>query len=165
MKRLNLVGLFVLSAVCALASANSEIAGKVVNVIDGNTVEIISIDLERMKIYFFGIDAPELDQEYGDRAKKLMEKITLNKNVVVQITGKDRLGQRIGIVLVEGNVDPRLEMLKQGLAWTAEKNAIPELESLKELARAKKRGLWRQDNPVPPWVFRRQQTMLMPKSS
>lgn len=165
MKRLNLVGLFVLSAVCALASANSEIVGKVVNVIDGNTVEIISIDLERMKIYFFGIDAPELDQEYGDRAKKLMEKITLNKNVVVQITGKDRLGQRIGIVLVEGNVDPRLEMLKQGLAWTAEKNAIPELESLKELARAKKRGLWRQDNPVPPWVFRRQQTMLMPKSS
>ncbi|MCE2934785.1 MAG: thermonuclease family protein [Cyclobacteriaceae bacterium] len=165
MKRLNLVGLFVLSAVCALASTNSEIAGKVVNVIDGNTVEIISIDLERMKIYFFGIDAPELDQEYGDRAKKLMEKITLNKNVVVQITGKDRLGQRIGIVLVEGNVDPRLEMLKQGLAWTAEKNAIPELESLKELARAKKRGLWRQDNPVPPWVFRRQQTMLMPKSS
>lgn len=165
MKRLNLVGLFVLSAVCALASANSEIAGKVVSVIDGNTVEIISIDLERMKIYFFGIDAPELDQEYGDRAKKLMEKITLNKNVVVQITGKDRLGQRIGIVLVEGNVDPRLEMLKQGLAWTAEKNAIPELESLKELARAKKRGLWRQDNLVPPWVFRRQQTMLMPKSS
>lgn len=165
MKRFNVVGFFVLSAVCALASTNSEIAGKVVNVIDGNTVEIISGDLDRMKIYFFGIDAPELDQEYGDRAKKLMEKITLNKNVVVQITGKDRLGHRIGIILIEGNVDPRLEMLKEGLAWTAEKNAIPELESLKEHARAKNRGLWRQDDPVPPWVFRRQQTLFTPKPS
>lgn len=165
MKHINVVGFFVLSAVCALASTNSEIAGKVVNVIDGNTVEITSGDLERMKIYFFGIDAPELDQEYGDRAKKLMAELTLNKNVVVQITGKDRLGQRIGIVLVEGHVDPRLKMLSEGLAWTAEKNAIPELESLKEHARAKNRGLWRQDDPVPPWVFRRQQTLFTPKSS
>ncbi|MFN5168218.1 MAG: thermonuclease family protein [Cyclobacteriaceae bacterium] len=165
MKRLTLLLLLVALALVAEARPDPEIVGKVVNVIDGNTIEIVSGDLGKFKIYFQGIDAPELGQEYGDKAKKAMEKIILNKSVVVQITGKDRLGHRIGVILIEGNVDPRVEMLKEGLAWTAEKNAVPELESLKELARAKNRGLWRQDDPVPPWIFRRQQTLFQPKSS
>ena len=51
-------------------------------------------------------------------------------------------------------------MVTQGLAWTSEKEPAEELESLKEQARTQGKGLWGEENPTPPWTFRRQQTML-----
>ena len=35
--------------------------------------------------------------------------------------GKDRLGNYVGIVLLEEAVDVRVHLLEEGLAWTAEK--------------------------------------------
>ena len=89
----------------------------------------------------------------------------LEKDVVIKIQGKDRLGNRLGIIIVEGKEDPRFELLKEGLAWTSEKNPIEELETIKENARLKNKGLWKEEKPTPPWIYRRQQTMLQPKSS
>jgi endonuclease YncB( thermonuclease family) len=66
---------------------------------------------------------------------------------------------------MKGELDPRVELLKQGLAWTSEKDPIPELESHRNEAQQKGKGLWKNDNPTPPWIFRRQQSMMQPKSS
>ncbi|NJM26780.1 MAG: hypothetical protein HC859_16205 [Bacteroidia bacterium] len=85
--------------------------------------------------------------------------------VTVAVQGKDRKGTRYGIVTVERDVDPRVELLKEGLAWTAEKNPLPELEPYKVFAQKKSRGLWKQKDPTPPWTYRRQQSMQQPKSS
>ena len=145
--------------------ATDEIAGKVVSVIDGNTLEVVGDDNETYKILLHGIDCPELEQEYGAKAKKLLEKLVLEKEVQVTIQGKDRWGNRLGVILIEGEEDPRFELLKDGLAWTSEKNPIEELETIKEKAREKNRGLWSEDSPTPPWIFRRQQSMMQPKSS
>ena len=145
--------------------ANDEIAGKVVSVIDGNTLEVVGEDNETYKILLHGIDCPELEQEYGAKAKKLLEKLVLEKEVHVKIQGKDRWGNRLGVILVNGKADPRFELLKEGLAWTSEKNPIEELEVLKEKARETSTGLWKEENPTPPWIFRRQQTMTQLKSS
>src|SRR6478736_2455216 len=148
-----------------LAFGNDEISGKVVSVIDGNTLEVIGDANETYKILLHGIDCPELEQEYGEKAKKLLEKLVLEKEVQVKIQGKDRWGNRLGIILVKGDKDPRMDLLKEGLAWTSEKNPIQELEVVKEKARENSVGLWKSENPTPPWIFRRQQTMLQPKSS
>jgi endonuclease YncB( thermonuclease family) len=67
--------------------------------------------------------------------------------------------------LVNGESDPRFELLKEGLAWTSERNPIEELEVLKEKARESSLGLWKEETPTPPWIFRRQQTMTQFKSS
>ncbi len=147
------------------AWATVEISGRVVSVIDGNTIEIMDANNETTKISLIGIDCPELGQEYGDKAKKFMEKIILEKNVFVKIQGKDRWGNYLAIVTFNDNTDPRVEILQEGLAWTAEKNPIPELEGYKEKARGKSKGLWKQESPTAPWIYRRQQTMLQPKSS
>jgi micrococcal nuclease len=56
-------------------------------------------------------------------------------------------------------------LLKEGLAWTAEKNPIPELEEYRIKAKEKERGIWKQENPTPPWIYRRQQSMMQAKSS
>jgi len=145
--------------------AGESIPGMVKSVIDGNTLEIAGNDNEIYTIQLSGIDCPELGQEYGDRAKAHLEKIALQKNVVINLEGKDRWGNKLATVFLNGTVDIRLELLKEGLAWTAERNPLSELESVKEQARKKTKGLWKQDNPTPPWVYRRQQTMLTPKES
>src|SRR6218665_1714492 len=82
--------------VSAFLFANEEIAGKVVTVIDGNTIEMVTAENEKYKIMLHGIDSPELEQQYGDKAKKYLEKLILDKLVVVKIQGKDRWGTRLG---------------------------------------------------------------------
>lgn len=141
------------------------IMGKVVSVIDGNTIEVRTTENETYKILFHGIDCPEIDQNYGDKAKQFLEKLILEKSVSVQLHGKDRWGNQLAIVLVDGQLDPRFELLEQGLAWTAERNPMLELETIREKAKEKGKGLWKDDSPTPPWTYRRQQTMLQPKSS
>lgn len=149
----------------AAFAENAIITGKVVSVIDGNTIEVQTKEKETFKILFHGIDCPEIDQDYGDKAKRFLEKLILEKNVSVQLQGKDRWGNQLAIVLVDGELDPRFELLEQGLAWTAERNPMVELESIREKAKEKGKGLWKDDSPTPPWTYRRQQTMLQPKSS
>jgi micrococcal nuclease len=154
-----LIGFFLTSFV----SANEVISGKVVTVIDGNTLEVTTTENETYKILLFGIDSPELGQEYGEKAKRFLEKLILEKNISVEIKGKDRLGNRLGTILIDSK-DLRIELLEEGLAWTAERQPLEDLETVKEKARVKKKGLWKETEPTPPWIYRRQQTMLQPKS-
>jgi micrococcal nuclease len=148
----------------SLVWANEMISGKVVTVIDGNTLEVFTSEKETYKILLFGVDSPELGQEFGDKAKRYLEKLILDKNVTIEIQGKDRLGNRLGIILIEGE-DPRMQLLEEGLAWTSERQPIQEFETIKEKAREKGKGLWKEQEPTPPWIFRRQQTMTQLKSS
>jgi micrococcal nuclease len=153
-------------AVAGTDQVNETITGKVISVIDGNTIEVLTSDNQKEKYMLAGVDSPELTQEFGDRARRFLEKLMLEKEVRVSIQGKDRWGNYLAIVmLAKGEVDPRIELLKEGLAWTAEKNPNPELEKYRIAAQEKGRGLWKQDNPTPPWTHRRQQTMLQAKSS
>jgi endonuclease YncB( thermonuclease family) len=140
------------------------ISGKVVAVIDGNTLEVFTAENETYKILLYGIDSPELGQEFGERAKMFLEKLVLNKSVNAEIQGKDRWGNRLAVVLIDGK-DPREELLQEGLAWTAERNPIETFESIKEKAKQKGKGLWKDQEPTPPWIYRRQQTMTQFKSS
>lgn len=140
------------------------ISGKVVAVLDGNTLEVFTSENETYKILLYGIDCPELGQEFGERAKMFLEKLVLNKSVNAEIQGKDRWGNRLAIVLIDGK-DPREELLQEGLAWTAERNPIETFESIKEKAKQKGKGLWKDQEPTPPWIYRRQQTMTQFKSS
>jgi micrococcal nuclease len=156
------IGVLMSGLLCALPA---EITGKVVSVIDGNTVEFQTADNETFKFALSGIDAPELSQEFGEEAKKLLEKLVVGEAATILIEGKDRLGNRVGSLVYGKNKDPRHELLEKGLAWTAEKNPRPEFETIKETAKSKEKGLWEQPNPIPPWIFRRQQTMLTAKSS
>lgn len=144
--------------------AQDELTGKVISVVDGNTLEVITGSNENYKLVLAGIDSPELTQEFGDKAKKFLDKLLSNKEVEFQIRGKDRWGNYVAVVLIDGD-DPRVGLLKEGLAWTAEKNPDPELENHRLTAQEKGKGLWKEENPTPPWIFRRQQTMLQPKSS
>ena len=85
--------------------ANDVISGKVVTVIDGGTLELIAEDHVTYKIMLHGIDCSEMRQEYGDKARRYLEKLLLDKAVSVELMGKDRWGTRLGVIILEGETD------------------------------------------------------------
>lgn len=139
--------------------------GQVVRVLDGNSLEIKTSDDVVTKIILLGVDCPEAGQPYYDEAMRCLEKMLMNKDVTVELKGKDRKGNFIGVVTTTKNLDPRIALLQSGLAWTSESNPIPNLEQHKQGAQEKKKGLWKESEPTAPWIYRRQQSMLQAKSS
>jgi micrococcal nuclease len=160
--KLKMISLFLLAGV-SLCRAQ-DMKGVVTNVFDGNTIEVTA-GSETYKVLLHGIDSPEPGQHFAEQAKKMLEKLLLKKSITLVMHGKDRFGNRLGEIKIDGAPDPRKEMVTEGLAWTSEREPIDELESLKETARSQGKGLWREENPTPPWIFRRQQSMLVEKSS
>jgi endonuclease YncB( thermonuclease family) len=67
----------------------------------------------------------------------------------------DKYGRKVCRVEVDGQ-DLSVELLRAGLAWHYKRyNQEPALASLQAEARARKRGLWADPNPIPPWEWRR----------
>jgi endonuclease YncB( thermonuclease family) len=162
MKRI--LALWVMSMVIKMGYTTDEITGRVVAVIDGNTLEVVTAGNEVYKIVLEGIDCPEIGQEFGEEAKLHAQELMLEKEITVQLQGKDRKGNHIAIVFV-GDSDPRIDLLNRGLAWTSEKGAMIGLADLEGRARKRGMGLWKQENPTPPWIYRRQQSMMTTKDN
>ena len=142
-----------------------EWSARVVRVIDGNTIEILTSDNETYSVSLKDIDCPEIEQQFGLEAKKLTEKILLKKKVTVIVRGKDRWGIRLVSIILGNGKDINAELLKKGYAWhNSRLSSNKSLKSLEANAKENKIGLWESDNPTPPWVFRRQQTMNVAKS-
>jgi endonuclease YncB( thermonuclease family) len=133
------------------------VKGKVIAVIDGNTFKVRGDDNQVHNILLMGIDSPELGQEFGLEAKKYLQKLILGKTVTMNFTGEDSQGNPLVIVKINGSRDPRIELLKEGLAWTTGINPPQYLEQYREMAQLRNKGLWQQNNPTPPWVYRQEQ--------
>src|SRR5688572_17740975 len=113
-KRIGWIGFLWMIAVAAIALP-AEIKGKVSAVVDGNTIEFTSHENETFKLVLSGIDCPELNQEFGNEAKRLLERLADGKEGVVIIEGKDRLGNRVGSLYFTNKRDPRVDLLEKGL--------------------------------------------------
>lgn len=140
-----------------------DFSGKVVNVIDGNTFEIIDEYDEVTKFMLSEVDCPELGQDLSQEAKSFTEKLILKKKVEVTHNGKDWLGNKLVTIKLKNGKLLHEELLSQGLAW-ASKKASSNSSNLQTSAQSSKIGIWTASDPTPPWVFRRQQTMMSAKS-
>jgi len=148
----------------ALSSpAWADFTGNVVGVADGDTITVLDLDKVQHKIRLTGIDAPEKKQPFGNRSKQSLSDMVFNKTVTVETDKRDRYGRELGKVLAGGK-DVNLEQVRAGMAWhykayertqtAADRQAYAVAEGE---ARASKRGLWADAEPVPPWAWRRQQ--------
>ena len=159
----------IISLCCSLLvlpAPKEVLIGNVVEIHDGNTIVVLLIkENVSYKIQLAGIDCPEIDQPFGLDAKRLLEKNLKGERVEVLVERKNRWGVRQAVVTTKSGNDPRLTLLAEGLAWTSENNPLPEFESIRIDAKSHGKGLWKNGNPTPPWVFRRQQTIVTPKTS
>ena len=128
--------------------------GKVVGVTNGDTLTLL-IGKTRYKIRLAGIDAPELNQAFGAKARQTLSARVFGKTVKVQSRGRDRHGKILGIVWADGQC-ANVECVRAGMAWhSATHSSSAVLAQAEQKARAKRAGLWVDKNPVPPWEFRR----------
>ena len=134
-------------------SAEQEI--KIVRVIDGDTVLAESRGTE-IKIRLSEIDAPEMNQPYGTNSKKcLSELIRESSSLKFKSDGQDNYGRSLGWLVADGK-NLNYEMIKQGCAWVYDRYVINKtIYSFQNGARLKNIGLWNQNNPVAPWIWRR----------
>lgn len=145
-------------------AATRTLAGKVVRVADGDTLTVATGGGAKVNVRLYGIDAPEVrhketpGQPSGNEARNALKALTLGRKVEVDILDVDTHGRRVGLVS-EGGVNINLVMVRRGYAWAYRRYlstpyASGFIEAEKD-ARAKRLGLWKQANPMPPWEFRR----------
>lgn len=147
----------ILAVVLLLAApvAAGELAGTVVGVHDGDTITVRS-DGRTHRIRLACIDAPELGQSFGSRAKQKLSDLVMRRKVRVDVVDEDDYGRLVGRVFTDEG-DANLAMVRGGFAWhyryhCPRDTALAEAE---KDARAERRGLWVERDPIPPYRWRR----------
>jgi len=165
---LGLVLISLLTSHCALADS---LQGRVVAIADGDTITLLDAQHQQHKIRLAGIDAPEKKQPFGNVAKQRMADMVFGKEVRVDARKKDRYKRTIGRVWVASAdckasdcpkpLDAGMALLTLGLAWHYKQYAKEQPEEergqysfAEEEARSKRVGLWRDNEPTPPWEWR-----------
>lgn len=89
--------------------------GKVIKVVDRDTIWILPKHSERVKIRLYGIDAPEMKESAGKKSKKYLSELIAGKDVKIETHGRDKYKRVIGIVYLNGT-DINSKIVKDGYA-------------------------------------------------
>jgi endonuclease YncB( thermonuclease family) len=154
--------LFFFIALIFSAQLNAkEITGKVIKVVDGDTVYILTKEFKTVKTRLSFIDAPERSQAFGNKAKRYLTDLIANKNVKFISKKKDKYGREIGKIIYNGK-DINLEMIYAGYAWHYkyyQKDQTPNerlrYTTAENFAKSYGTGLWKEKNAIPPWKWRK----------
>ena len=132
---------------------------ELVRIFDGDSA-IVRYEGETLHIRIAGIDAPEKGQPYADESRDRFVAFLKSPTARIDILKKDVF--RRWLVRIEVNGEDLGEtLLSEGHAWffrRYQSDLSPEVRSRYDRAerdaRAKKRGLWQDSEPVAPWDHR-----------
>jgi endonuclease YncB( thermonuclease family) len=139
------------------SSAWTGVAGEIVKVIDGNTIIMSLSKKKRLLVHLVGIDAPALNQPFGNDAQQFLERIVSGKKVEVWVNPSNWIFKRprpkeiTGIVYLRSAdmQDVNLSLVRAGMVrhkesqpYTMSNYTECRYEKAEEEARAAKRGLW-----------------------
>jgi endonuclease YncB( thermonuclease family) len=145
-----------MTAIPALAHEYTEFSGKVVGVINGDTIQLMH-EGQVLNVRLAGIDCPEDKQPFGEKAKQFTSGLVLGYEVTIKVWTKDKNGQILADVILSDGRNLNQELLKTGLAWRY-RSYNPDsmlLKTLETEARIARRGLWTDKNPTAPWEWRK----------
>lgn len=155
--------LFLVSSLFTLTCQAQVVEGIVRAVYDGDTVLLATRNQSKLKVRLYGIDAPETKkpgqpgQPFGDISKRTLMYKIMGRQVQADIMDTDQYQRAVAVIRYAGR-DINREMTAEGMAW-AYRNYLKgaytsEYIGSEERARARRLGLWRDNNPLPPWEFR-----------
>lgn len=152
---------FLLSWIVFLNISNASAEPIITRVMDGDTVSIKDNN-QTYKLRLLDIDAPELHQAYGKKAKRALVQLCQSKqstlSVTVELQGFDKYGRQLGYLYCN-QINASHHLVKQGLAWfNTPYSTDLNLQAAEALAREQQLGLWRQSKPIPPWEWRKLHT-------
>jgi len=129
--------------------------GLVVSVHDGDTLTVL-VGKQQVKVRLAEIDAPELRQPFGQRSRQSLADLCFQQSAKVEQIARDRYGRSVGKVNCR-ETDAGAAQVATGMAWVFDRYSKPSssLYPLQDAAKAAKRGLWADTDPVPPWEWRK----------
>lgn len=141
--------------VAAFAAVES-FEGKVVKVIDGDTLQILDNQNSNIRVRLYGIDAPESKQAWGQKSKQALSTAVAGKTVKIVNHGPDVYGRELGTIWLDG-YDINASMVDSGLAWVyrfQDEAVVPSYIKFETGAKNASLGLWSDKSPIPPWEWR-----------
>ncbi len=143
---------WLLALVSVFATAAS--AATLEKVLDGDTV-IIREGAQHYHLRLLDIDAPELHQTYGKQSQRSLRTFCQKARIVVETVGTDRYGRTLGNLYCDGQNSSTYQIM-QGMAWFNSKfSQNSALADLQAQAQQRRIGLWQQEKPLQPWVWRK----------
>ena len=139
----------------SLPKGNS-ISGKVVKIIDGDTFDVLKDDHTTIRVRMFGIDCPERRQDYYQVCKDALAEYIFGKNIELVSHGRDVYHRTLAVVFYQKE-NINLKMIQNGFAWHFKRySSDPVMTAAENKARNAKIGLWKMDNAIAPWDYRRE---------
>lgn len=141
-------------ALLFFATAMFALEGKVIKVSDGDTITVLDDNKVQHKVRFYGIDAPEKSQPYGEKSRENLASYIAGKYVKVDSRATDRYGRTVGVVYV-GKTNVNEAQVADGFAWAYTQYGGREFKTLENEAKSKGLGLWADKKPQAPWEYRK----------
>jgi endonuclease YncB( thermonuclease family) len=157
------VSVFCASETCNTIKAAS-LFGRVIEVNSGDVITIFNLN-RPVRVKLLGVDAPEMNQLFGDVAKKHLSDLVFDKSVFVEYAGIAPDSSLTGRVLFNES-DIGAQMIRDGAAWF-DPSSVSQLSPMhrdiyqqsEQTARSERRGLWEAENPIAPWEFVRAEAL------
>jgi endonuclease YncB( thermonuclease family) len=114
----SILALFLLYALAGTAGERvlATYTAPVVHIADGDTITVLH-DRQRVRIRFWGIDAPEMAQAWGPEAKQFTAARVEGQTVTLQVHDTDRYGRTVAEVILPDGRSLNRELVRAGLAW------------------------------------------------
>lgn len=145
--------------IISLSLQAAEFEAEVIGVMDGDTIKVLTSDKREIKIRLEHIDAPEKKQPFGQACKSMLSDMVFGKVVYIRSQSRpDRYGRMIAeIFMCEASKDSvNMAMVRGGCAWHykafSKDSTYAEAE---KIARESRAGLWKDENPIAPWLWRK----------
>jgi len=158
--------------------------GKVMEIVDGDTIKV-KIEMQRelyantisyedlpdmfTSVKLSSIDAPEAKQRQGRFSTRFLRKKLLFKEVRLIEDGSSTtpglMTARVWYEIKKGGKWQNIneEMVREGMAWVDRFTFDENLRRLEMKAKEKKKGIFADENPMPPWIFREKRNKLKHK--
>ena len=132
--------------------------GRVMRVVDGDSIEADVRGFGRLSIRLANVDAPEHDQPWGREAGEALTRLVRGGRTEFRLLYRDQYARVIGLVSVKGVVVNE-QLVRDGHAWAYDRRLPTWLRArykgFERTARDSGAGLWgAKAKPVPPWEWR-----------
>jgi endonuclease YncB( thermonuclease family) len=158
----SLLASLLVAALLALpaAAAGWLLEGRIVGIIDGATLTVLDGANTQHKVRVAGIDAPEKGQPFYRASGENLSRLVFDRHIHAYCRKRHR--DRIVCDVFDFSRAVGLEQVRAGMAWHAtpyQHEQTPEERDqyarAERAARADRRGLWVDPNPIPPWEWRK----------
>ncbi len=141
-------------AVSAEPRFSYSFTGTVMEILEGDLLVLLHKG-KLAQVRLSDIDCPEEGQAFSKESKQFSAMLVFSGPVTVHVKELNAKGQALAeVVLMDKGLSLNRELVKAGLAWWRwQKTDDTSYGDLEEAARKEKIGLWKLENPIPPWEF------------